>query len=467
MNVHRNHLNKDIKVKLLKSSHFSELKITLALAFPIVLSQLGQLSFGIMDTAMVGRIGAIPLSASAFVLNVCNIPMVFSMGICSAVSVLVAQNYGAKRLSLCGRTLNNALLFIGALSFVMVLVLSFLAPYLSLFQQPEEILSEAISFYKLTIWSILPFILYFVLKNFCEGLSRPTVPLYFLLAGLILNFCIAWVLIYGNLGFEPLGLKGAGIATLISRWFVVIGLYIYIIKSEFFKKFHVQFSNKEINSSDIKTLAKIGIPSGLQFLFETAAFAGSGIMVGWLGAKTLAAHQISLQVASSAFMVALGLAFAVGVRVGQLKGEKDYVGLKKVGAGAFAFIAVALGSAGVFIFILRHFLPTLFISDLEVIKMASQILIIVCLFQIFDSTQAVAMSALRGLQDVVVPTVIALFAYWVLALPLGYFLAFNMGYRHLGIWSALGISLFFSSVLLMSRFFYKTKKLILETHSKR
>lgn len=443
-------------------STIDELKITLKFAFPIVLSQLGQLAFGIMDAVMVGRIGAVPLSASAFVLNVSNIPMVFALGMSISVSVLISQSFGEKNYRNCGKILNNGLFFVGGITFVIVLLLIAFSSHLALFKQPDEVLNAGIAFFKLTSWSILPFVLFFILKNFTEGVSKPSIPLIFLACGLVINFFLAWIMIYGNLGFTALGLKGAGIATLISRWLVVISLYVYLVRAKAFKKYEMSFSKKDINFVTLLNVARIGIPSGFQFLFEVAAFAGSGIMIGWLGAKTLAAHQISLQIASTTFMVALGLAFAVAVRVGQSKGEQDYVQLRRIGIGAFGFIAVVLGLSGLLIFIFRNFLPTLFISDPEVDAMAAQILIIVCLFQISDSTQAVAMSALRGLQDVRAPTLIAFFAYWVVALPLGYYLAFVVGLKHIGIWAALGISLFCSSLLLVMRFLYKSKKLIKE-----
>lgn len=452
--------------RLLLKPTTQELKTTLKLALPIVLSQLGQLAFGIMDTAMVGRIGALPLSASAFVNNVANIPMVFALGVSSAVAVLIAQSFGEKNYKNCGRILNNALLFIGVLTFIIVLGLLAMADSLSLFQQPEEVLNESIAYYKTIVWSILPFILFFVLKHFSEGISHPVVPLVFLAIGLVVNFILNSLLIYGLYGFPELGLYGAGIATLISRIIVVVGLYIYLLRSPIFEKFKLPFSKDQLDSFAVKDLARIGIPSGFSYLFEVAAFAGSGIMIGWLGTKTLAAHQIALQIASTTFMMALGFSFAVGVRIGQLKGEQDFIGLRRVGVGAFSFIGITLGILGVLVLILRHYLPSLFISDIEVEMMAAQILIIVCLFQISDSTQAVAMSALRGLQDVKVPTVIAFFAYWVVALPLGYYLAFKMDYRHMGIWAALGVSLLVSSTLLVTRFLYKSKKLIKQNEIK-
>lgn len=437
-----------------------ELKITLKLALPIVLSQLGQLAFGIMDTAMVGRIGAVPLSASAFVSNVSNIPMVFALGVSSAVAVLIAQSFGQKNYKNCGRILNNALIFIGAIALLIIFGLLVLADYLHLFEQPTEVLAESIGYYKLISWSILPYILFFVLKHFSEGISHPTVPLIFLAVGLVANFFLNSLLIYGLFGFPELGLYGAGLATLISRIIVVAGLYTYIQKSKIYEKFRTSFKSEKIDVYAFKDLARIGIPSGFQYLFEVAAFAGSGIMIGWLGTKTLAAHQIALQVASTTFMVALGFSFAVGVRIGQLKGEENYPALRMVGIGSFSFISIFLGILGIFIFALKDYLPSLFIADAEVEMMAAQILIIVCLFQIFDSTQAIGISALRGLQDVRIPTIIAFFAYWVVALPLGYYLAFKMDYKYLGIWASLGVSLFLSSTLLVARFMHKTKKLV-------
>ncbi|MES2769659.1 MAG: MATE family efflux transporter [Bdellovibrionota bacterium] len=443
-------------------SLFYELRITLKLALPIVLSQLGQLSFGLMDTAMVGRAGVVPLSASAFVNNVCNIPMVFALGMSSAVSVLIAQSFGEKNYKNCGRILNNALLFIGLITFLIIIGLILLSGHLSIFQQPIEVLNESYNYYLTISWSILPFILFFVLKHFSEGISHPVVPLAFLGIGLLANFILNSLLIYGLYGFPELGLYGAGIATLISRVLVVVLFYIYILRSKIYEKFRTTFASEKIDIYAFKDLARIGIPSGFQYLFEVAAFAGSGIMIGWLGTKALAAHQIALQIASTTFMMALGLSFAVGVRVGQLKGEQNYPALRQVGIGSFSFVGITLGILGVGILLTRNYLPTLFISDVEVEQMAAQILIIVCLFQISDSTQAVAMSALRGLQDVKIPTVIAFFAYWVVALPLGYYLAFKEGYKHMGIWAALGISLLISSMLLVARFLHKSKKLVKE-----
>lgn len=439
-----------------------ELKITLKLAFPIVLSQLGQLAFGIMDTAILGRLGAVPLAASAFVNNVCNIPMVFALGVSTSVSVLAAQSYGKKEYKNCGRILNHALLFVGLLTFIVILGLLAATKYLYMFDQPEEVLNLSYGYYKMMTWSILPFILFFVLKNFTEALSHPIVPLLILVLGLILNFIFNMLFVFGMYGFPEMGTTGSGLATLISRTVVVVVLYIFIVKSSKFEKYRVDFFKEKFQYFTFQSLAKVGIPSGFQFLFEVAAFAGSGIMMGWLGTKTLAAHQIVLQIASTTFMMALGLSFAVSVRIGQLKGEENYSGLRRVGIGSFSFVALILGLAGLLILLLKNYLPTLFISDIEVEAMAAQLLIIVCLFQIFDSTQAVAMSALRGIQDVKLPTLIAFFAYWVVALPLGYYLAFVVGLKHIGIWASLGISLFCSSTLLMSRFIYKSKKLIKE-----
>jgi MATE family multidrug resistance protein len=442
------------------SQTIKELKITLKLAFPIVLSQLGQLAFGIMDTAILGRLGTVPLAASAFINNICNIPMVFALGVSTAVSVLTAQSFGEKNYKNCGKILNHGLVYVGLLTFLIIVGLLLSSKYLYIFNQPEEVLNISHGYYIMMTWSILPFILFFVLKNFTEALSHPIIPLIFLLIGLVANFILNMLFVFGLYGFPNMGTTGAGLATLLSRILVVFLLYIFILNSQKFEKYRVEIFKQKFDKLSFQAIGKIGIPSGFQFLFEVAAFAGSGIMVGWLGTKALAAHQIALQVASVTFMMALGLSFAVSVRIGQMKGEQNYPGLRRVGIGAFSFVATLLGLFGLVILALRHFLPTLFISDPEVELMAAELLIIVCLFQIFDSTQAVAMSALRSIQDVKTPTWIAFFAYWGIALPLGYYLAFVVGLRQIGIWSALGVGLGFSSILLLSRFLYKSKKLV-------
>lgn len=444
------------------SSLRQQLKETIQLAIPIVLSQLGQNCFGLIDTLMIGKLGAAPLSASAFVNNVINIPMIFVLGVSSAVSVLVAQSFGAKNYKDCGRLLNNSLLYVLTLSLLVILGLEALTPFLSAFQQPHEVLTLSYSYYHTIVWSICPYVLFFVLKHFSEGLSHPRAPLIFLCLGLFLNFIFNYLLIYGHFGFPKLGLFGAGLATLISRWAVVIFLFLYIQRSKIYTKFLVLWSDHKLDPITLKNISRIGIPSGFQYLFEVAAFAGCGIMMGWLGTNTLASHQIALQVASLTFMFPLGFSFAASVRIGQLKGELDYPRLRISGFASFGFIIGFQILLGLIILFLRKILPTIFIDDLGVQELASRLLVVAALFQVFDGVQAVGVSILRGLQDVKVPTLATLLSYWIIALPLAYFLAFHAKLYALGIWGALGLGLLISSVFMVSRFHYKTKKLLAE-----
>ncbi len=440
----------------------SELKTTLTLAIPIIISQLGQLGYGIMDSAMVGQLGAVPLSASAFVNNIFNVPFVFLSGVTSAVAILIAREYGAKNYKKVGDILGSSLIGIGLLSLVIVVGLMALRPHLDIFHQPVEVLIEAQNYYRTIIWSILPFVLFFILKHFSEAVSRPALPTLILVGGLFTNFIMNYALIYGHFGFPPLGLFGAGIATLISRWMCVIILAFCIIGSHRFKiYFHENFKIK-LQAEYIKQIAKIGVPSGFQYLFEVMAFAGAGIMMGWLGTNELAAHQISIQIAAVTFMFALGLSFATAVRIGQLYGQQNYIGLRMVGIGSFLFIAAVLTFFGTLILIFRNSIPTIFINDLEVITISSHLFIIAFFFQIFDGTQAVGVSALRALSDVKIPTLITFVSYWVVALPLGYYLGFKAGYGYMGIWSSLGIGLAISSVCLIARYLILTKKIILQ-----
>ncbi len=440
----------------------SELKTTLTLAIPIIISQVGQLMYGIMDTAMVGKLGAVPLSASAFVNAVFNIPFVFLAGVTSAVSVLISKEYGAKNYKKIGDTLWTSFVMVGLLSLCLIIGLEFLGHHLDLFQQPKEVLDACYDYYRTIIWSILPFVLFFVLKHFSEAVSRPTLPTKILIGGLALNFILNYVLIYGHFGFKAYGLYGAGIATLIARWACVIVMALCILKSQKFKiYFHDVFSFK-IQSTYTKELFKIGLPSGFQYLFEVMAFAGAGIMMGWLGTNELAAHQISLQIAAFTFMFALGLSFATAVRIGQLYGQQNFVGLRLVGIGSFLFIGLLLAFFGTIILILRHWLPTLFIEDTAVITISSQLFIIVFFFQIFDGTQAIGVSALRALSDVRIPTLITFLSYWIMAIPLGYYLGFHTDLKYIGIWSSLGVGLAIASVLLIWRFLNLTKKLVQE-----
>jgi MATE family multidrug resistance protein len=276
----------------------------------------------------------------------------------------------------------------------------------------------------------------------------------------LVNAFVNWVLIFGNLGFPELALNGAGWATFASRVFMAIALMGFVMSNKFFKQYDVSFHYRSINWPIIKKILSLGLPSGMQYFFEVGAFSFAVVMVGWLGTKPQAAHQIAISLASISFMAVLGISVAGSIRVGNAVGMKDIQETRRAGFTASLLGASTMLVSGIVFILFRNFLPTLYVNDQEVISYASSLLIIAALFQISDGTQAVGIGILRGLTDVKIPTVITFVAYWIVGLPVGYLLGFTFKMGVQGVWYGLLIALTTSAILLTLRFNSRSKSIV-------
>jgi multidrug resistance protein, MATE family len=267
----------------------------------------------------------------------------------------------------------------------------------------------------------------------------------------LVNVILNYILIYGHWGFEPMGVEGAAWATFFSRTFMAIAIIFYIYIHPFFRKYREIFRLSGYAAPMFSRILNLGIPSGVQFIFEVAAFDFSLVMMGWFGTQTQAAHQIAINLATVSYMTTAGLAAAATVRVGYFAGLRDTRNMK---ASFHMLLVMAMGMmflfAGLFV-ACRNWLPSLYVDDPAVIGIASSLLIVAALFQLADGAQVVCASALRGLQDVKVPSVLILIAYWVIALPLGYFLSSLDNIGPLGIWWGLCIGLTVTAAALFLR----------------
>jgi len=326
--------------------------------------------------------------------------------------------------------------------------------------QPEEIVASAAVYMNVLGFSIIPMMIFQSYRQFAEGVNYLKPAMFIMLFANLVNVFANWIFIYGNLGVSPLGLTGAGIATISSRIFMAVTLMIVIMKSSKMKRFDPTLNYRKINFPMIRRLLTIGIPAGFQYFFEVGAFAASAIMVGWMGTMPLAAHQIALNLASISFMVAMGISSAGTIRVSNAVGRKDVVGTRVAGFCATFLCMVFMASAGLIFILFRFFLPALYLSDPAIIEISANLLIIVAFFQISDGTQAVGLGILRGITDMKIPTLITFAAYWLMGLPCGYLLAFKFNMGIYGIWYGLLISLTASATLMMLRFNAKSKNLI-------
>jgi MATE family multidrug resistance protein len=413
---------------------------------------------GVVDSLMVGKVGAEPLAASSIAHGLFMLFMIFGIGLSMAISPLTAMAMGAKKYSECGVVFRQGLLVNIIAGIGLTIAIIFGADIIRFLNQPEEIIEQGAAYMRILAYSVVPVMVFQTYKQFSEGLSLMRPAMVITLLANIINVFANWVLIYGNLGVPALYLPGAGWATFSTRLLMSIAFLLYVSISIRYKPYDPTLHYRRIDFSMIKKILRIGVPGGLQYLFEVGAFVGSAIIIGWLGTNELAAHQIAINLASISFMVALGISAAATIRVGNAVGRDDRAGIRNAGITAFLLSASVMGTFGIIFIVFRWFLPTLYIDNPEVIEIAASLLIIAALFQLSDGTQAVGIGLLRGLADSKIPMFITFIAYWIVGLPGGYLLGFTFGYGVQGIWFALFAALTVSAILLTTRFMIKSKQ---------
>jgi len=430
---------------------------TLKLAWPIILGQLSHIFLGVIDSVMVGQLGADELAAVSVSVGLFSILMVFGIGISFAISPLTAIARGAKDVMQTEKILKNGVINGLLVGIVLVLLMFFGADLLSFMQQTPRVTELSIPYLRILALSMLPIMIFQSFRQFSEGLEIMYPALILGLLMLPLNAFGNWLLISGNWGFPALGLEGAAWATTLTRLVVAIALAAYVLKNKRFAAFRQIRWRNAIDKQVQRRLLSLGIPGGAQLIFETSAFAFAAVMVGWLGSKPLAAHQIAINLASISFMVAIGLSSAGAIRIGHAKGQQNKQLIRKIGQSTLLLAAGFMALCGLFFIIARFHLAALYISDQEVINQAALLLLVAAAFQIADGIQAVGVGLLRGLEDVKRPTLYVMIAYWVLALPLGGLLAFTYNMGALGLWIALALGLATSAGLLSYRFYRLTR----------
>lgn len=431
---------------------------TVKLALPISIGQLGHIMMGVADSIMVGKLGSAPLAASSLVNGIFFLIIVLGIGMTMAITPLVAIAAGSGKKNEFGEILNTGLivnLVFALLLIVITFGVSFMLPMLG---QPEDVTLLATSYLRILVISILPFLIFQVARQYLDGLSIVKPAMYVAILANFVNIFFNWVLIYGKLGVPALGLDGAGYATTGSRIFLAGAIFIYLYKINKQKELAPSISIKKYSSVLAKKVVRIGLPSGFQYFIEIAAFTFSAIMIGWFGSQSLAAHQIAINVASLTYMVILGISSAGTIRVGYYYGARDQKNLRIAGFSAIGFAGSIMLLSALILIAANRALPLIYISDPEVVSIASKLLIIAAIFQLADGLQATSVGVLRGLTDVRIPLIITFSSYWIVAVPLGYYLGivFNMG--AVGIWTGLCIGLFLVAISCVARFNIKSRE---------
>jgi len=434
----------------------NEAKKTLQLSLPIIFGEIAQMSLHLIDTAMAGALGYKQLAAASLVLAVLNIPFVVGIGMTISVSQLVSMSHGRKDAQKVSHYFYNGFWLCAVTALIISFGLELGKGILFHLKQDPEVAKMAVPFMQLMGWSVIPMLLYMSLKQFADGLEKTRTAMIITLAGVPLNILLNWLLIFGNWGFPRLELVGAGWSTLITRILMFLSLGAVILWHPVFKRYVAVRKNQwKMKMQTLRELLHIGIPSGLQIGMEGGAFAVSGIIIGSIGATEQAAHQIALTCASFTFMVSLGLAQGSSIRVSNAFGTGNRLKILAIGKSTLVTgLLYGIFCATLFI-VLRNVLPRGFNDNVNVIEMASLLLVLAAIFQISDATQAIGAGLLRGIKDVKVPTILVFIAYWVIGIPVGYLLAFKAGMGASGMWIGFIAGLSCSSVFLCVRFMRK------------
>jgi multidrug resistance protein, MATE family len=438
-------------------SLLNESRLTLKLAFPLIIGQVSQMLLGVADTVMVGRLGVTEMAVLTFANSLFYVPFVFGIGVLTSISVFTAGAKGAGNEAAGRASCRHGMYVATLLGLLLLAVMSILSFNLGVFGQPQEVAERTGGYFRIIMASLVPGLMSMALKNHADALDRPWPPFWIFLSGVVLNVFLNWVMIFGKLGCPALGLEGAAWATFISRTAILVGMFVWLYRGKGMREWIPYHWFKPPVPADIRHFLGIGFPASLQMLSEVSAFSAAGLMMGGFGETAMAAHQVALMCAATAFMVPLGLSMALSVRIGSANGAGEHSRLRKIAVSGW-WLGTGWAAIGALFFLFfGSWISSLFINEAPVIALAAQILVVVGVFQLFDSLQVGSVAMLRSLHDTRVPAMMGFFAYWIVGLPVALVLSMKFGFGAVGVWCGLATGLMVACVTLGPRLWRKTK----------
>ncbi|TLX76027.1 MATE family efflux transporter [Labilibacter sediminis] len=439
-----------------KKSYYQQFKphylTNLKLALPVVLSQAGQMTVNLADTLMVGRLGATELAAVSFANSIFIIGFVLSIGLSIGVTPMVGKAHGAGNSEEGGYWLKQGMFGVVLFAIIQAAIMFSVALFMYDMGQEPEVVKVAIPFYLILVASTIPVSVFMVFKQFAEGITNTRIAMIITLTANIINIILNYIFIFGKLGVAPMGVQGAGWATLIARIIMPTAIIIVFIKLPYFKKYKQVYLSAKIQWSKAWEIIKVGFPIGGQMVIEVFAFSMGAIMMGWISKEAMAAHQIVIAIASLTYMMSNGLGAAATIKVSNYRGAVDWHNLKLSAYAIVHKVIIFMSVTCVLFITLRHFLPGLFTKDSYVLLITTHLMIVAGIFQVFDGLQVVWLGILRGIEDVKIPSVITFITWIVLALPICYICAFILKMGAVGIWIGYLSGLMISSAALQYRF---------------
>ncbi len=453
----------------LLNAYTREFSYNLKLAIPVITALLGHTFVQLVDNIMVGQLGTASLAAISLGNSFFWVAMSIGIGFSTAITPLIAEADGQENFIKGRKVLIHGLLSCTFLGIILSISVLLAQPLLYEMGQPDQVVDFA---YKYLFWvgiSLIPLLIFQAFKQFTDGLSLTKPSMYASLLANIFNVILNYMLIFGNWGAPAMGIEGAAIGTLISRILALFFMIAYIFIDKKFSPYVRNIVRRGLDKLLFRKIFKLGFPSAAIMFFEVTFFTCAVWLSGLLGKNPQAANQIALNLSTVTFMFAMGFGVVAMVRVGNQKGKRNYVELRRVAISIFLLIFLFDILFCLLFLVFNNQLPWLYldienatnISDIyQVVNLSAKLLIISAFFQISDGLQAVVLGALRGLQDVNIPALIAFFSYCLTGLPISYILGIKLEYGVTGIWIGLLSGLTVSSILLFLRFQYLTKKLI-------
>lgn len=436
----------------------AEARATAALAYPLILTNVTQALIYATDVLMLGWVGANTLAAGTLGVNLYTAFLVFGNGLMTAASPMIAKERGAKAHSVrdVRRTVRQSMWAAVAVALPFWLCLWQAEAMLLALGQDPALSAQASAYVRYVQWGLLPFLLYLVLRAFIAALERPGWALAIGVAAVIFNAIADYCLIFGAFGAPALGLVGAGVASMASNIFMFGALALVVLVERQFRRYRLFGRFWHADWTRFREVWRLGLPIAVTLALEITIFNAAVFLMGLIGASSIAAHAIAIQIAALSFMVPMGMSQAATVRVGLAYGRKDKDGIRRAGWTAFAMGVGFMTLTAILMWTVPDLLVSAFLDrndprNTEVIGLAVSFLTVAALFQIVDGAQVVGAGMLRGLHDTKVPMIFALVGYWVIGLGTAVYLAFYAGWDGVGIWTGLAAGLAAVSVLMVWR----------------
>jgi MATE family multidrug resistance protein len=427
----------------------SDVRAMLRLALPVAAVQLGIMAMGVTDTIMVGHVSPAALASVALANLYFFVGGIFGQGTLMVLDPVISQAVGARDDESISRAIQRGLLLSLALTVFTCATFIPVKPVLAALRQPAEVIPGAASYVWIAIPGVFPFYAFIVFRQSLQAMGRVAPVLWTVLVANVLNAALNWVFIYGNLGSPPMGVAGSSVATSISRW--VMALLLLALSSRQVAHHLTPWRPETGAFQPLLRMLRLGLPIGVQYLLEYGAFAAAALLMGVLGTIQMAAHQIAINLASFTFMVPLGVSTATAVMVGHAIGAGDETQARRSAiAGILIGTAFMCASALTFLLV-PGLLARAYTRDATVVALASTLIPIAGVFQVFDGIQAVAAGVLRGIGDTHAPAVINVVGFWLIGLPVSWALAFRMGGGAVGLWWGIVVGLAAVALILLAR----------------